>query len=66
MNVNTKALLDAELTRNPRATVLTPAQRLQVIDAATPLVTVAGGNQAAQIDRAIDMVLYGLPPGPAR
>jgi hypothetical protein len=63
-NVNTRAVLDAELSMNPRATGLTTLQRAQVIDQATPHVKVAGGNHAEALDRAITHVIFGIPMPP--
>lgn len=66
INPNTRDLLTAELNRHDRAASLTPEQRTRVLDQVAPLVKVAGGNHADQLDRAIDHVRFGisLPPTP--
>ena len=61
-NPNTPDILRAELARNPRAVTLTPAQRQQVIERATPALKVAGGNVAESLDQTISDVLFGIPP----
>lgn len=65
-NVNTRALVSAELQRTPRAMFLTADQRAKVLDTVVtdPNPIIAGGNLEPHIDRAIDTVLFGRPLAP--